>query len=177
MRSLNPRGRKVQGSSLLALFPALLPALLLASLIVVSSTAPAMAFTPRTRSEIVRRAMTLMPDALQRQMRRHSRALFEGTLTPSGVEGEAEHALDPGSADRALQQAVARLVSRVDTQQPMREVVRELGRVAHSATDLAFALNIGEDDLREAQIYASFGRYVEKMLPKIAVTFDGFVRQ
>ena len=48
----------------------------------------ARAFTPETRLEIVRRAATLMPDSLQRQLERHVRPLYAGALENGGEQLE-----------------------------------------------------------------------------------------
>ncbi|MDH3285535.1 MAG: hypothetical protein OEQ13_12415 [Acidobacteriota bacterium] len=136
---------------------------------------PAFGFTPKTRAEVVRKAVTLMPATLQRQLRRHAKVLYGGALEgTTEAEGHASHAYDPGSADDRLADAMASLTSSVGERRPMREIVREFGRVGHTATDLAFALNVGPDDPREPGFYADFSRYVERSLPKIRVTFEGF---
>ncbi|MBP7146668.1 MAG: hypothetical protein KBD01_03920 [Acidobacteria bacterium] len=135
------------------------------------STAPAAAFTPRVRVEIVSRAITLMPPALQRQLRRHPRELNEAALAGGAAEGQGEHALLPGTADAALQAAIADATRLIDARAPMKDVARAFGRIAHAAADLSFALNIGPPDPRAARVYASFSRYTEQMLPKMALTF------
>ncbi len=132
------------------------------------------AFSPATRALIVRRAMTLMPDALERQMSRHARSLYRGAL--DGVEqlGPAYHALDPGDADLRLEEAIAAAVRALDEQQPMREVVAQFGRIARLTGDLAFALNVGPDDPREAGFYGDFARFIESRQDRIRITFGGF---
>lgn len=133
------------------------------------------AFTSRTRAEIVSRAVTLMPSSLQRQMRRHSRALYSGALEGMQEgEGSGAHASGPGSAAQRLSRSVGRVTAMIAEQRAMREIVSELGRVSHAATDLAFALNVGPDDPREAGIYGDFSQFIEDRLPRIRVTFDGF---
>ena len=134
----------------------------------------ALAFSPGTRALIVHRAMTLMPDALERQMARHARSLYRGAL--DGVEqlGPGYHALDPGDADLRLERAVVDAVRALDEQRPMREVVARFGRIARVASDLAFALNVGPDDPREADFYGDFARFVESRQDRIRITFGGF---
>jgi hypothetical protein len=136
------------------------------------------AFTARTRAEIVSRAVTLMPSSLQRQMRRHSRALYSGALEGmQECEGSGAHASGPGSAAQRLSDSVGRVTTMIGEQRTMREIVTELGRVSHATADLAFALNVGPDDPREAGFYAEFSQFIEDRLPRIRVTFDGFADQ
>ncbi len=136
---------------------------------------PAVAFSPATRTELVKRAITLMPPSLARQLKKHERALLEGAL--EGMEqcnGTAAHGLAPGDADARLAATIDETVARIDRREPMADVARSLGRVAHAAIDLSFALNSGPDDPRERSYYREFALYVEKSLPKVRLTFPGW---
>lgn len=135
---------------------------------------PAQAFTPRTRDTVVEKSVTLMPGALARQLRRHARALHEGAqagLDRTGIHRELN---DPELIGRALEKEAQRAVALLDDHAPMREVVRTFGRLAQLTTDLSFALNVCNDDPREDQFFDDFALYVERKLPKFAVTFEGY---
>ena len=149
---------------------------LLACLLLVATFSghSARAFTPRTRAEIARRALALMPDGLERQLRKHARALFAGALEGLSAEPTPLAAVDPGKTPDRLVEAVDRAASAIETRQGMETVARHFGRIARLTADLAFALNVGPDDPREATIYADFARYTESRLPRMRVVFDGF---
>jgi len=139
------------------------------------SSPPVEAFSPATRTELARRAITLMPPSLARQLGKHQQTLLEGAL--EGMErcnGTGTHGAAPGEADARLMAAVDETVAMIDRRQPMAEVARSLGRVAHAAADLSFALNSGPDDPREPTYYRDFAMYVEKVLPKVRLTFAGW---
>jgi hypothetical protein len=135
----------------------------------------AWAFTPRTRVLIVQRALTLMPDSVQTQMKRHARPLFRGALEGAEEIGpEGVDVLDPGAGDETLEAAVSSAVAALDRQEPMAEVAREMGAIARAATDLSFALNVGPSDPREKSLYMAYARFVESRHERIVVTFGGF---
>lgn len=147
-----------------------------AVLIVGTTSWPTGALTPKTRAEIVRRTVMLMPPSLARQMNKHSVALYRGALSTSREgEGRGAHAHRPGTAAVRLQRQVERLIALVEQQAPMSEVVQTLGQIAHCTTDLSFALNVGPDHPREEEIYADFSRYIESMLPEMRLVFSSFV--
>ncbi len=137
--------------------------------------ASAHAFSPRARAEIVRRALTLMPTGLARQLRKHSRALFAGSLeglvtrSPTGFD-----ALEPGDGDRRLELRVQSAVAKIDARRPMSEVARSFGEIALVTCDLSFALNVGPSDPREKSFYADYTHFVEAKLSRMSVTFAGY---
>ena len=136
---------------------------------------PAAAFSPATRTELVKRAITLMPPSLARQLRKHQQRLLEGAL--EGMErcnGTGAHGAAPGDAEARLAAAIDETVAMIDRRERMADVARSLGRVAHAATDLSFALNSGPDDPREPSYYRDFALYVEKVLPRVRLTFPGW---
>ncbi|MDQ7006402.1 MAG: hypothetical protein Q9Q40_04155 [Acidobacteriota bacterium] len=142
--------------------------------VLAASEGSARAFTPRTRAEIARRALALMPDGLERQLRKHARALFAGALEGLEAEPRPLAALDPGQAPQRLAGAIDRAAQAIEDRRGMEEVARRFGRIARWTADLAFALNVGPDDPREATIYDDFARYAESRLPRMRVVFDGF---
>ncbi len=135
----------------------------------------AAAFTPKVRLEVARRAVTLMPTALARQLRRHMREVQAGVLegSPGGGAGPS-HVLNPGDADARLAAEVERAVGLLNQQAPMSQVAQVFGRIARIAADLSFCLNIGPEDPRAAGIRDSFARYVEEKLPRMSLTFGGY---
>jgi hypothetical protein len=159
--------------------PAVRPpvAFVLAAVLAVTLVAlpPAVAFSPATRTELAKRAITLMPPSLARQLRKHQQPLLEGAL--DGMEhcnGTGSHGAAPGEAEARLAAAVGETVAMIDRRERMADVARSLGRVAHAAADLSFALNSGPSDPREASFYREFALYVEKVLPKVRLTFPGW---
>ncbi len=150
-------------------------ALLVAGLLFVGTDgSECLAFTPRTRAEIVRRALTLMPDGLQRQLKKHARPLFAGSLEGVAGRDATFSALDPGDSDLRLAAAISETASAVGSRRPMGDVARLFGEIAMRTADLSFALNVGKDHAREAEFYSKFSRYVERKLPRISITFDGY---
>ena len=153
----------------------LLPLILVLAL---STGSDASAFTPRTRALIVQRALTLMPDAVQTQLKRHARPLFAGALAGAEAIGpEGLESLDPGAGDVALERAISETVAALDGQESMGAVARRMGAIARAATDLSFALNVGPGDPREESCYLAYARFVESRHDRIVVTFDGFSNQ
>ncbi len=152
-----------------------LAATLLAAFAVFATTPESDAFTPRTRAEIVRRALTLMPDGLQRQLKKHARSLFEGALAPAG-QGDPRQcaALAPGDADAALERTVRTTSEAIEEREAMSRVARRFGEMAALSADLSFALNVGPAHPRESEIYLDYAAYVERKLPRMSVTFSGF---
>ena len=136
---------------------------------------PAAAFSPATRTELVKRAITLMPPSLARQLRKHQQRLLEGALEGMvRCNGTGAHGAAPGDAEARLAAAIDETVAMIDRRERMADVARSLGRVAHAATDLSFALNSGPDDPREPSYYRDFALYVEKVLPRVRLTFPGW---
>ena len=136
---------------------------------------PVAAFSPATRTELVKRAITLMPPSLARQLHKHQQRLLQGAL--EGMEqcnGTGAHGTAPGDAEARLAAAIDDVVARIDRRERMADVAQALGRVAHAAADLSFALNSGPGDPREASYYREFALYVEKVLPKVRLTFPGW---
>lgn len=134
----------------------------------------ASAFTPRTRDTVVEKSVSLMPGALARQLRRNTRALHEGALAGLDRTGIRRELSDSVLVGRALESEVKRTIGLLDDHAPMREVVRAFGRLAQLTTDLSFALNVCAEEPREDQFFDDFASYVERKLPKIAVTFEGY---
>lgn len=129
-----------------------------------SGGAPSAAgFSPAVKSDVARRALTLMPPALQRIVERHRAELEAGLSTPAG-----------SPPAEALAPAIEQVVASLNRRAPMAEVVRHLGRLAAVSADLAWALEARDADPRTGKIAADFRRYVENRLDRMAVTFDGF---
>ncbi len=145
------------------------------ALVLAAGPFPAHAFSPATRVELARRAVTLMPPSLARQLTKHDATLIEGVLEGMGsCSGSGDHAVDPGAADVRLAAAIDEAIALVGRRARMAEVANALGRAAHAAMDLAFALNSGPDDPRERSYYREYALYVEKMLPRVRLTFPGW---
>ena len=150
-------------------------ALLAALLVVAAGAGEARAFSPRTRAEITRRSLTLMPDGMARQMSKHARSLYAGSLSGPSVQSAADQqTLEPGTADQQLAEAIDRAAALIAERRPMSEVARAFGEISRIASDLSYPLNIGPSDPREESIRKDFARYVEAKLPRMSVTFSGF---
>ncbi len=141
----------------------------------VASAAAAFGCTPKVRAEVVRRATTLMPPALAQQLTRQERHLRAGALEGLPEAGGLPSALDPGDADAQLAAAVDEAARLLDAQASMAAVAHAFGRIARHATDLSYALHVGPHDPRAASIGGPFCRYVEEKLPKMRLTFGGYV--
>lgn len=145
------------------------------ALVLAAGPFPARAFSPATRVEVAHRAVTLMPPSLARQLTKHDAVLLEGLLEGMGsCNGSGAHGVDPGEADTRLAAAIDEAVALVGRRARMAEVANALGRAAHAAIDLAYALNSGPDDPRERSYYRDYALYVERMLPRARLTFPGW---
>jgi hypothetical protein len=153
--------------------PLAVPAVALA--LALATPAPTPAFSPASRTELAQRAISLMPPSLARQLHKHEQRLLQGVL--EGMErcdGTGAHGAATGEAEARLATAVAETMAMIDRRERMADVAQSFGRVAHAAADLAFALNAGPDDPREATFYREFALYVERMFPKMRLTFAGW---
>lgn len=141
---------------------------------VVLAPRPAAACTPAVRAEVARRAITLMPPSLARQLKKHIKQVEAGAT--EGIAGSPApvEALDPGHADEELETRVREIVALLDTRAPMARVARAFGYAARTAADLSFGLHVGPRDPRADRIYGEFCRFVESRLPRMVVTFAGY---
>lgn len=144
-------------------------------LLVLLAGEPCAAFTPKTRAEITRRAIPLMPDALERQLRRHAETLYRAALRrPTEGPAPGIEPLNVGRSAKRLSGAVDRAVAAVDGQRPMVELVAQLGRAARVVQDLSLATHLGPFDERHQSFHRQYARYVESRLPRIRFVFRGF---
>jgi hypothetical protein len=145
------------------------------ALLVLLSSAPSAAFTPKTRAEITRRAILLMPDALERQLRRHAELLYRAALQrPAETAPPGAAPLDVDRAAGALETAVERAVAALDHQRPMSALVTQLGRAARQVQDLSLATHLPPFDDRHEAFHSDYALYVEDRLPRIRFVFRGF---
>jgi hypothetical protein len=150
---------------------------LVLALALAGAAVPCLAFTPKTRLEIVERSKTLMPPGLRRQLQRHERALLLACLEPlKHGEGSGLHALGPegGGADQALARAVEDAVALIDSRASFAEVATAFGLVAHLATDLAYPLNVSDADPVEETYYHEFSEFVDSRLDRIPLVWEGW---
>ena len=139
------------------------------------SSAPSPAFTPKTRAEITRRAILLMPDALERQLRRHAKQLYRAALErPPGTPPPGTAPLELDAAAAELRKAIDGAVAALDRQRPMSVLVTRLGRAARHAQDLSLATHVPPFDDRHESFHPRYARYVEDRLPRIRFVFHGF---
>lgn len=145
--------------------------ILLAIAVATAAGGPALAFSPRTRAEIVGRSLKLMPDGMERQLRKHARSLFSAAVQPPVTPGAEGRAIKPAEQ---LEAAVAAAIDAIDQRKGMAEVARRFGVLARIASDLSYGLDTGLDDPRETAIRPDFARFIETRLPRMSVTFGGF---
>jgi hypothetical protein len=144
-------------------------------LLVTGAVPASPAFTPKSRAEITRNAVLLMPDALQRQLSRHAERLYRSALErPAGELPPGAQPLDVDAAAGELEESLVRAVHAVEQQRPMGEVVAHLGRAARVVQDLCLTTHLGPFDRRHPEFHRDYARFVESRLPRIRVVFDGF---
>lgn len=135
----------------------------------------AAAFTPRTRAEITGNAITLMPDSLQRQLRRHAERLYRAALEREpGQPAPGTEPLDVDHAAGRLEKTVDAAVRALDAQEPMSAVAARFGAIARAAQDLCMATHLGPFDPRHEQFHSEYARYIESKTPRIRPVFHGF---
>ena len=137
---------------------------------------PAVAWTPGTQVTIAREAARLSPPDLARQIEKHRRAFEEGVKAPFSETDANRHMKNPdgsGSLDRATVDAVAAAVAAIDVHQPLEEIVRRLGIVAHYVADANNPLSASGADAEEGRYFADYLRYVETAEPRFPLVFYG----
>ena len=135
----------------------------------------AAAFTPRTRAEITGNAITLMPDSLERQLRRHAERLYRGALEHE--PGQPVPGVEPLDVDHAagrLAGTVDAAVRALDAHEPMATVAERFGAIARAVQDLCMATHLGPFDPRHEQFHAEYARYIESKTNRIRPVFSGF---
>ncbi|MEE9217575.1 MAG: hypothetical protein V3U98_00755 [Acidobacteriota bacterium] len=139
-----------------------------AAVVLVLCIAPAGAWTPETRAQMVRDAVSLSPPSLQRMLERYRRPLMRGmkTRVSEAEAGHFQHADGSGRLVEAAATSLQTLRQALESGEALKRIAYRMGRVAHLVGDLNNPLASSADDPREALYAEDFARYVERMLPK-----------
>jgi hypothetical protein len=138
--------------------------------LLLATAPPAAAWSPETTVDIGLQGATIAPPDLKRQIERHERAYTQGLLEPMTNPTATGEPLD-----EVIEAEVARAVRMIRTHQPMAEVVRQMGVVAHYVAHANNPLLIGRSDSNEGDYYADYLAYVDSARPRFAVVFYGLV--
>ena len=165
----SPVGRR-EGRTARLLVSALVGALLAAT--------PALGWTDASRTQLVRKAIRLMPESLREMMELHERQLLAGLLQPGSPEDQPEHWQHPegayGTAARRAEAEAQALVQAVDGHAPFAGIVRRFGALAHWVSDVNDPLRAGDPDDRLSVYYPDYQRYLQERMPRFPLVFHGY---
>jgi hypothetical protein len=141
-------------------------------------TAPAHAWTEASRAHILKRAVRLMPESLRQMMRAYQKELLEGMLAPGSPEDQPEHWQHPrgdyGSAARKAEEEARALVAAVERHEPLKQVTRRFGALAHWVADVNDPLHTADRDPNLKNYYRDYQSYLQESLPRFPLVFLGY---
>lgn len=131
---------------------------------------PAVAWSPETTVDIARRAATIAPPDLKRQIERHAAMFKAGVLEPVTNPSQTGLALD-----QVIENEIARAVQTIRSHQPMSEIVRQIGVAAYYIAHANNPLVIGRSDPDEPSYFADYMGYVDSARRRFTAVFYGLV--
>ncbi|HEV8335335.1 MAG TPA: hypothetical protein VGR67_02850 [Candidatus Polarisedimenticolia bacterium] len=136
----------------------------------------ALAWTDSARRRMVDDAMKMTPPALNAILERYRSDLIHGMLDPSRDEMGEEHRQrssgEYGKAASLLAARAGQAVTIIGQPGRLSLAVYAMGSAAHYVADVDFPLNAGGGGGRDPIFYASYDRYVEKMLGRFPIVLD-----
>jgi hypothetical protein len=137
------------------------------------AAAPAAAWAPETRVEIVDDAVRLMPESLRLALERQREALLRGMLEPMSDEDGPDHRppWSAGRLDESVVDAVGRLQRSLAQQAGFVEIARGFGELAHFVSDAGFPPGATSEAGRR---YTHFARFCEGARARFPLVFDGY---
>ncbi|MFQ5526836.1 MAG: hypothetical protein ACE5GX_11320 [Thermoanaerobaculia bacterium] len=153
----------------------LLVAALVTALLTALAPTGAGAWTKETHVEIARRAATIAPPDLLRQIKRNEKAFLAG-LSSSWAEHGRSTAASGLNGRHVLGQIEAganAAVAAIESHRPFNEIVRNLGRLAIHAADANNPLLHSAADPEESKYGGNYQVYVASAVPRFPVIFYG----
>jgi hypothetical protein len=120
--------------------------------------------------EIARRAATIAPPDLFRQIQRNEKAFSAGL---SASLGGRSHSDSGGALLSRVRSGSETIVGAIEAHRPFAEIVRELGRLAIYAAEANNPLKHSADDPQEASYRNDYEKYVASAFPRFQVVFYG----
>lgn len=156
--------------------PRIVIAALLAAFLAAFIATPALAWTDTTRRRMVDDALKLVPPALSTILHRYRADLVQGMTDPSREETGEEHRQRTsggyGLAARMIASRGNQAVTQIGQPGRLRLAAYAMGTVAHFVADVNFPPNGGDGPAGDPVFYASYQRYVEKILGRFPVVLD-----
>ncbi len=143
-------------------------------LLVSLPAAPASAWTPRTRAQMVEEAVSLMPASLRLAIEQQREPLLRGMLEPLTLEDAPSHRppWQGGTLDAEIASRAKALIKTVESAAPFDEVARSFGALAHFVADVGFPPGAAGD--AGTVRYADFASFCESRRPRIPLVFYGY---
>ncbi len=138
------------------------------------AAAPARAWTPRTRVQMVDEAVRLLPASLRLAIEHRREPLLRGMLEPmTGEDGPGHRPpWQGGTLDAEIAERAAALVRSVESAAPFDEVARSFGALAHFVADAGYPP--GAAGAGGAARYADFASFCESRRPRFPLVFYGY---
>ncbi|TDI11972.1 MAG: hypothetical protein E2P04_06790 [Acidobacteria bacterium] len=126
----------------------------------------------------MRGAVRLMPEALRQMMQAHQKELLDGMLSPGSSEDQPEHWQHPrgeyGSAARKAEEDARALVAAVERREPLAQVSRRFGTLAHWIADVNDPLHAADRDPNLKNYYRDYQSFLQKSMSKFPLVFLGY---
>jgi len=139
---------------------------------------PAFGWTDNSRAEILRKAVRLMPEALQEMMQAYQKELLAGMQSPGSPEDQPEHWQHPrgdyGSAARKAEEEARALVAAVERREAFSQVSRRFGVLAHWVADVNDPLHTADLDPNLKNYYRDYQSFVQESMSKFRLVFLGY---
>jgi hypothetical protein len=152
-------------------WPAVLPVLLLASLLY--PCLPARAWAPQTRVRMTDEAVRFMPATLRLALETHRESLLRGMLGPQTREDNPEHkpSWSGGTLESRIDEEARGLLETLGQPRPFEEIAEQFGILAHYVMDAGFPPGVsdGDGDAR----YAHFAAFCEERRSRFPLVFYG----
>lgn len=135
--------------------------------------APATAWAPETRVQMIDESVRFMPRSLRSAFESHRRDLLRGMLTPMTREDAPAHrpAWAGGTLDDALVQEIRSLEEALGRQSSFAQIAERFGGVAHYVADAGFPPGVSRGDGN--QRYAHFAGFCEERRERFPLVFYG----
>lgn len=134
------------------------------------------AWTLKTQVLIAENALAIAPTDLRRQIHKHLDRYRRGSVDAfqnSDATSHYKNRNGTGSLDRWILDETDRAIAAIRSHRPFRDVVYQLGVLAHYVADANNPLSTDESDPREGRYSVDYLSYVEGVQERFAVVFYG----
>ena len=148
----------------------------LLALTLVVAPAPGRTWTPKTQVLIAESALAIAPADLRRQIDKHLDRYRRGSVDPFQNPDSSSHYKNrngSGTLDQWIVRETERSIQAIRGHRPFRDIVYQLGVLAHYVADANNPLSTDESDPREPRYSVDYVRYVEDVQDRFRVVFYG----